>query len=56
MRLYTYWSYFSNAKRNNKGWRLDYTLVNNRYIDRLKSSYMIAIETKSDHIPIICEI
>ncbi|WP_350289774.1 exodeoxyribonuclease III [uncultured Croceitalea sp.] len=53
---YTWWSYRANARNNNKGWRLDYGMVNNSLKDRLKRSVILNEAKHSDHCPILLEI
>ena len=50
---YTYWSYRPKSTRGkNKGWRLDYFLVDKRLIKNIKDSEIIKNELGSDHAPI----
>lgn len=53
---YTYWSYFGKARENNKGWRLDYFLVSERLLPKVKSSEILSDVTGSDHCPIVLEL
>ncbi|TKD65317.1 exodeoxyribonuclease III [Flavobacterium sp. ASW18X] len=53
---YTWWSYRANARANNKGWRLDYGMVNSSLKDRLKRSVILSEAKHSDHCPILLEI
>lgn len=53
---YTFWSNRGHAKDRNKGWRLDYALINKNLIKSLKISNIVQIQTKSDHVPIMCGI
>ena len=53
---YTWWSYRANARANNKGWRLDYGMVNESLKDRLKRSIILNEAKHSDHCPILLEI
>ncbi|GGG37307.1 exodeoxyribonuclease III [Croceivirga lutea] len=53
---YTWWSYRANARANNKGWRLDYGMVNESLKHRLKRSIILAEAKHSDHCPILVEI
>ena len=53
---YTWWSYRANARANNKGWRLDYGMVNGSLKDRLKRSVILSDAKHSDHCPILFEI
>lgn len=53
---YSWWSYRSNARASNAGWRIDYFLVSNRLKDRVRAA---TIETQifgSDHCPVTLEI
>lgn len=52
---YTWWSYRTNARERNIGWRIDYFCVNNSYIDNIKSSSILKDITGSDHCPIMIE-
>lgn len=51
---YTWWSYYSNSKKNNKGWRIDYAMVSNSI--KTKKSYLASNINYSDHCPVILEI
>ncbi len=53
---YTWWSYRANARANNKGWRLDYGMVNESLKDRLMRSVILTEAKHSDHCPILLEI
>lgn len=49
---YTWWSYMRNARENNSGWRIDYFIVSERFIERVKSSEIHANIMGSDHCPV----
>lgn len=51
--VYTFWSYMKNARAKNIGWRLDYFLVSNRYIDNVCDNVIRDKIHGSDHCPII---
>ncbi|MBT8188612.1 MAG: exodeoxyribonuclease III [Croceitalea sp.] len=53
---YTWWSYRANARANNKGWRLDYGMVNESLKNRLKRSVILSEAKHSDHCPILLEV
>ncbi len=53
---YTWWSYRANSRANNKGWRLDYGMVNSSLQDRLKRSVILSEAKHSDHCPILLEV
>lgn len=53
---YTYWSYFGQARQNNKGWRLDYFLVSEALAPKVKSSTILSDVMGSDHCPILLEL
>ncbi len=49
---YSWWSYRMNARAKNVGWRIDYFLVSNRLMERVKSASIHADIMGSDHCPI----
>ncbi len=53
---YTWWSYRSNARANNAGWRIDYFLVSNRIADKIKAAGIENQVFGSDHCPVTLEI
>lgn len=50
---YTWWSYRENARRNNRGWRIDHICVTKELVPRLKKSEIFKNEMGSDHCPIL---
>ena len=49
---YSWWSYMGGARAKNVGWRLDYFIVNNEYINKVKDSLILNEILGSDHCPI----
>jgi len=49
---YTYWSYRFKARERNTGWRIDYFLVSNRLMDKVKEVEILSEYFGSDHCPI----
>lgn len=53
---FSWWSYRANARANNKGWRLDYTMVSQPLKERIKRAVILTEAIHSDHCPILVEI
>ncbi len=53
---YTWWSYIGNARGRNIGWRIDYFLVSNRFIDAVTNTMIYSDVYGSDHCPIGVEL
>ncbi|WP_225000096.1 exodeoxyribonuclease III [Cesiribacter sp. SM1] len=53
---YSWWSYRAGARKNNKGWRIDYHLATLPLQDRLKSASILPDAIHSDHCPVIVEL
>lgn len=53
---YSWWSYRFSARKNNAGWRIDYFIVSNRLLPKVKDSFIYADITGSDHCPVGLEI
>ena len=53
---YTWWSYMPGVRDRNIGWRIDYFLVSNRFIDKVKEVTIYSDIYGSDHCPIGLEI
>ncbi|CAK9817041.1 Recombination repair protein 1 [Anthophora plagiata] len=51
--VYTFWSYFANARSKNIGWRLDYYLVSERIKDKVCDNVVRDKVYGSDHCPIV---
>lgn len=49
---YTWWSYRTQARKRNVGWRLDYFFVNKEFIDHVKKAYILSDVLGSDHCPV----
>lgn len=53
---YSWWSYRFSARKNNKGWRIDYNAISETLLPRLKSASIDNEAVHSDHCPIIVEL
>ena len=53
---YSWWSYRANSRANNKGWRLDYTLVTQSLQEKLKRAVILSEAVHSDHCPVLVEL
>ena len=49
---YSWWSYRFNARANNAGWRIDYFVVSNNFIDKVEDSIILDDVYGSDHCPV----
>ena len=55
-RKYSWWSYMGHARENNIGWRIDYFLVSNNIINKVKEANIYDDVMGSDHAPIEIDI
>ena len=53
---YSWWSYRANSRANNKGWRLDYTLVSNSLKNSIVRANILNEAMHSDHCPVLLEL
>lgn len=53
---YTYWSYRGGARKNNKGWRIDYFLASKVLAKKIKTATIHEDQMGSDHAPIELQI
>ena len=53
---YTWWSYMFDARAKNIGWRIDYFLVSERFINKVTNTIIYKDIYGSDHCPIGIEI
>lgn len=53
---YTWWSYRTNARSRNIGWRIDYFLASKRLKNQIQKSEILSDIHGSDHCPITLEI
>jgi exodeoxyribonuclease-3 len=53
---YSWWSFRTQARERNVGWRLDYFFVNNNFINHIKNAFILQNITGSDHCPVGIEI
>mgnify|MGYP001047682359 CR=1 FL=1 len=53
---YTYWDMITRARDRNVGWRIDYFFVNEGFVPRLKTGFILTDVMGSDHCPIGIEI
>jgi exodeoxyribonuclease III len=49
---YTYWNYVTNGRARNVGWRIDYFLVTESLIDKVKDAMVYDQYLGSDHCPV----
>jgi exodeoxyribonuclease-3 len=53
---YTWWTYRSNCREKNVGWRIDYFCVTQEFLKKVKKSYHLPEVLGSDHCPLAIEI
>lgn len=53
---YSWWSYMFQARQKNVGWRIDYFVVSNRILDKVKEAKIHTEIMGSDHCPVSTEI
>ena len=53
---YSWWSYRAGARKNNKGWRIDYNMVSRSLGKNIKNAYLIPNAVHSDHFPVALEL
>lgn len=51
-RIYSWWSYRFNARKNNSGWRIDYFITSDKLKDRLVDAEIHTEIMGSDHCPV----
>ena len=49
---YSWWRYRFKARERNAGWRIDYFVVSQRFMDRVKDAMIFDEQTGSDHCPV----
>lgn len=50
---YSWWSYRTQARERNVGWRIDYHSVNEEFLDCVKSAKILSDIMGSDHCPVM---
>lgn len=53
---YTYWDQVTRARERNVGWRIDYFMVSNDFVKRVKNTVILPDVQGSDHCPIMLEL
>lgn len=53
---YTWWSYRTDARARNVGWRIDYCCVNDEYVKNVKNAQIHSEFFGSDHCPVSIEV
>jgi exodeoxyribonuclease III len=53
---YTWWSYRLDARSKNVGWRIDYFLVSESFLQSVEDAFILEDITGSDHCPVGIEI
>ena len=49
---YSWWSYRFRAREKNSGWRIDYFIVSERFMEKVEDSIICTDITGSDHCPV----
>ena len=50
--VYSWWSYIGAARSRNAGWRIDYFVVSDRFMERVEDSQILMDVMGSDHCPV----
>ena len=50
---FTWWSYMAKVRERNIGWRIDYFIVSNRFMERVKKAEIHSSVLGSDHCPVM---
>ena len=53
---YTWWTYISNARARNVGWRLDYYLISENLVEHVRDVVILDEVMGSDHCPVLLDI
>jgi exodeoxyribonuclease III len=53
---YSWWSYRAGARDRNLGWRIDYNMVNDELVPKMKRAVILPSAKHSDHCPVMLEI
>ena len=53
---YTWWSYRENARKHNRGWRIDHICVTSALTPYLKSADIMSSQYGSDHCPVVLQL
>ena len=53
---FSWWSYRAGARARNKGWRIDYHIINNELQSKVKEAYILPEVKHSDHCPVVVTI
>lgn len=53
---YSWWSYRAGSRARNKGWRIDYNIVNSELKNKIKNAGILPDAVHSDHCPVWVEV
>ena len=53
---YSWWSYRANSRVKNLGWRIDYNMISNTLLSKLKRAQILPTAKHSDHCPVLVEL
>ena len=53
---YSWWSYRANTRARNLGWRIDYNMISESLLPKLKRAAILSHAMHSDHCPVLVEL